>query len=498
MKKNINVLFLLFILIGCVREKIEYVFPSERISLQKINTDRLLQIIEDPLTTAHWGISVYDAEQGRPLYLHNQNKLFTPASNEKIITAASAINFLGKDFQFETTFCKTGEIRDSILIGDIVISGNGDPTINKKRGVGSYKIFSIWADSLKKYKIKKIDGNIVLDVRNFSDYYWGNGWCWDDLMWGYSSEYAPLQCEENAMRLWITPSKSIGKSVNISAKKNFFNYNIINKGTTVDSIKNRILINRGITDNNFYITGEMKKGSKTIGKTIALKSPVEQFREVFREVISQKNIEIAGKIIILRNDEIYNNQVSDTLFVWRSAPLTDFLPAILAHSDNLYSESLLMALSLENANPAKMKDGIALLNSFAKINSFKRNSYNFSDGSGLSRYNKITPENLTKILYSMQKYSFWKSSFAKNGSKGTLKRRFKNISANMYAKTGSMYGIDCLSGYLELSCGRELIFSIMVNNFTDRWRIRQKMRKIIETLIINYDGNYQIRQQAVK
>src|SRR5262245_3127629 len=53
---------------------------------------------------AHWGVMVVDPAAGDTIYAHNAGKLFMPASNEKLLTGATALAQLGADYRFTTTF----------------------------------------------------------------------------------------------------------------------------------------------------------------------------------------------------------------------------------------------------------------------------------------------------------------------------------------------------------------------------------------------------------
>src|ERR1700741_3339804 len=87
---------------------------------------------------AHWGVLIVNPRTGDTLYSKNAGKLFMPASNMKIITSAAALTLLGPDYTYKTTFLADGPVRDSLLDGDLVVIGRGDPTISDNmRGVAT-------------------------------------------------------------------------------------------------------------------------------------------------------------------------------------------------------------------------------------------------------------------------------------------------------------------------------------------------------------------------
>ena len=93
------------------------------------------------------------------------------------------------------------------------------------------------------------------------------------------------------------------------------------------------------------------------------------------------------------------------------------------------------------------------------------------DGSGLSRYDYVTPEALVTILTHVSRDEKLRGPFEASlpiaGQDGTLANRMKGTPAegNARAKTGSMSNVRGLSGYVTAADGEPLVFSILANNF---------------------------------
>ena len=71
------------------------------------------------------------------------------------------------------------------------------------------------------------------------------------------------------------------------------------------------------------------------------------------------------------------------------------------------------------------------------------------------------------------------------GNQGTLKGYYTNYSDNIHAKTGSMSGVFCISGYLTTKQNKHITFSVMVNNHqvkgeSLRRKIEAYLSKVIE------------------
>src|SRR5206468_4839774 len=93
------------------------------------------------------------------------------------------------------------------------------------------------------------------------------------------------------------------------------------------------------------------------------------------------------------------------------------------------------------------------------------------DGSGLSRYDYVTPETLVTILAHIAADARLREPFMASlpiaGRDGTLNNRMKGTAAEgvVRAKTGSMSNVRALSGYASTTAGEPLAFSIIANNF---------------------------------
>lgn len=120
------------------------------------------------------GVLIKDLNTQEVLFSHNENKFYTPASLTKIFTLLAALETLGKEYAYPTSFYFSSTTPGEIN-GNLYIVGSGDPT-------QSTEIIRKVADSLmQKCHIKHISGDIVLDNSKFlPEEFLGRGWMWDD------------------------------------------------------------------------------------------------------------------------------------------------------------------------------------------------------------------------------------------------------------------------------------------------------------------------------
>ena len=151
---------------------------------------------------AHWGILIVDAESGDTLYSRNASKLFMPASNQKLVTGATALALLGPDYRFRTQFSGTGPIADGVLAGDLVVTGTGDPTFADTMWSGDYRnAFRAMADSLLAHGVRHIAGSLMRGGTPFPDGECGYGWELDDLDEPYGACVQDLFVNEGLTRV---------------------------------------------------------------------------------------------------------------------------------------------------------------------------------------------------------------------------------------------------------------------------------------------------------
>src|SRR5665647_853550 len=136
---------------------------------------------------ANWGLLIVDPQSGDTLYARNAGKLFMPASNQKILTGATAVAQLGSDFRFHTDFAAAGPVVNGSLRGDLVVIGRGDPTVSDAAFGDAMKPLRAAADSLWAHGVREIAGALVKGGDAFPDSTLGFGWAWDDLDYGYSA-----------------------------------------------------------------------------------------------------------------------------------------------------------------------------------------------------------------------------------------------------------------------------------------------------------------------
>ncbi len=462
---------------------------SSRISVLRAGLDR---IFSDPLfAAAQWGVEILSLDRGELIYERNSGKLFIPASNNKLPTAAAALLRLGPDFTFETRICSDGELADGTLKGSLIIVGSGDPTLSPRFSSGeSFLVFRQWASKLKELGIRRIDGDILGVDGAFERNMLGKSWARDNLAYGYSAPVSALQYHDNQVTVEILPGEKEGDraSARVEPAVGYFTIDCL-VTTAPAGAEPEVTVERGDSDGFLTLRGSVPLHGRPVRQSVSVDNPSLFFLRTLKDTLGSEGIDVtACSTRVLRSTGSPNLV---TFWTEHSPRLSDILKPLLKTSQNLYAETLVRALGSRFRSDGSFVKGQELVEETLRGMAIEKGTYSYADGSGLSRLNLISPDQVVRLLKYMSRHSWFDHFYDAlpiAGVDGTIEGRMKGTRAegNVRAKTGTLGHVRCLSGYLKTADGELLAFSMLANNFLVSNRSAEYVQDAALELLANF------------
>jgi D-alanyl-D-alanine carboxypeptidase/D-alanyl-D-alanine-endopeptidase (penicillin-binding protein 4) len=419
------------------------------------------------LQHGYWGVLIKSLKSDETLYSLNAKRLMMPASNMKIVTLAAAADRLGWDYTYETKIYAAGRIDAGVLQGDLLVVGSGDPSIGE-----SSDTLGAWAEQLAARGIRTIAGRVIGDDNAFDDDGLGFGWSWDDLPDDYAAGVSALQFNENAVRVTVVPGPAAGDWAGVSVSPAASGLLVDSALTTSAAGKAAsIEAHRLPGSARLQLRGTVPLGAAPVTRLVSVDNPTQFFVNALRTALIGHGIDVRGPSVDI--DDIRDappRPDGSPLISYRSAPLSTLAIRLMKASQNLYAETFLKTLAAGPA-VATTAAGRTIAQTALQAWGVGADGLIMRDGSGLTRYDYVTPDALVTILTHIDRQASLNGPFEASlpiaARDGSLANRMKGTAAegNARAKTGSMSNVRGLSGFVTTADGEPLVFAILANNF---------------------------------
>jgi D-alanyl-D-alanine carboxypeptidase/D-alanyl-D-alanine-endopeptidase (penicillin-binding protein 4) len=434
---------------------------------------RLEQAIEnvaaDPQRRgARVGVHVVALATGRVIYSRQSTDLFTAASNEKLITAATALDALGVDYQFVSGLCASGPVRDGELQGDLVFRGGGDPTIGGRyEHEGAAEAFARWADQLQAQGVRRVTGDVVGDD-SFFDRVWYHP-AWDATQawkWHFPSTSA-LSINDNCVMFTVKPGPSAGAPARVSWDPDSIALTLVNVCKT-STKRHAIWFDRQAGSESVKVGGLVRSDSGGYSHEVTVEDPPSYATATLKQSLERAGIQVDGVARLIRPQDL-GRYYRFTALADRRTDLAPVLDRMMELSHNHYAEQVIKTVGAETTGKGSWASGLNRAAQMLERLGFRRGEFSLDDGSGLSRNNRLSPVLLTSLLRHVscsQHGELYRTTLPVAGARGTLARRLTETpyAGNVRAKTGYLNGVGALSGYATARSGVEVAFSVLVND----------------------------------
>lgn len=441
-------------------------------SIKKMETD-------DQFKHASISLFVVDGNTGKTVFDKNAETGLATASCLKVVTSVAALELLGKNYTYKTSIGYDGEILNDTLIGNLIITASGDPTLGSWRWERTKEnVFGNWMLSLlNQYKIKAIKGDIILDESKWETQATPGGWVWEDIGNYYGAGARGFNWHENQYDLLLKPGKNIGDPVEITGTEPLLQVQVL-----INELKTG---KEGSGDNSIiylpedglvgYVRGTVPAGNSTFKVSGAMPNASIAFSYYLDELLKTNNITHNGRtkgstLFFIEKKKM--PVVTKTLGSFLSPTLDSINYWFLQKSINLYGEAFVKTISFEKTGFGATDTGLTIITDFWSKRGIEKSALKIRDGSGLSPANRVTTKALVTVMQYAKKQNWFVSFY-----------NALPLQNGIRMKSGYIGGVRSYTGYIKSKAGKEYTFSFIINNYDgSSTAVREKMWKLLDIL----------------
>lgn len=420
-------------------------------------------IATSPFDHALWGILVED-QDGRVLYERNADILMMPASNRKLFVAALATQCIGVETSIPTELWLNGSLAQGVIEGDLVLRGYGDPSLGGPYEFDRDERLRPFLDALLARGVHTITGRVVADVSRFDREIIPGSWQYDDLGYSYAARVDALTWNLNVVGVLLDARDC--NSIQVTTDPNFVPVTELELSCVPRFEESRSIhpVIRTDERNDLLIRGEidLTTAGRLYGSLVAVEDPALYAAEALDDYLRRSGISVENPPSV----EWRPREWTERLTAIESPPMYLLLGTFLKVSQNLFGEMFYKGST--RTLPASYEEARRLERLFLIDEvGLDPSEFHFIDGSGLSVHNLVTPRAIVKMLRHMNRppwFGLYHQLLATPGEEGTLRRRLAGLEHSMRGKTGTLFGVNALSGYLIGRQGRLRYFSIIANH----------------------------------
>jgi len=425
-------------------------------------------------------VSIRDASTGESLVSIRGTDALAPASNMKVLTTAAALSVLGPDFAFSTRM---------LLDSDrLTIVGDGDPALGDPSllaastftdasgkvhtGMDIERLLDAWVGALQAAGVKRLR-EIVVDDRIFAREGAHPSWPKDQLDESYCAPPYGLNFHANSIAVSAAPRAGAAPEITAITPKAPW-ITITNKGTSRagKNDKNTVWFARTPETGDLTLYGNVKTRLEQ-PILVPVGDPSLFLARCIAHRLGAVGVAVDAARVATATDAAPRGKPVGPVL---RTPLATVLEHCNFESDNLYAECLLKRIAFAKTGTAgSWALGSRVLQGEVRARIGRASdAFVISDGSGLSRDNRVTADGMTSWLVSIARDESIGNRFLETlpvaGRSGTVRKRLKEINpavALVQCKSGYIDKVCCLSGYVTASDGTRYAFSVLANGLSE-------------------------------
>lgn len=394
----------------------------------------------------YYGFSLYDVDEQRFVYNHNQDKHFTPASNTKVFTLFASLKLIGDSIP-GIAYVERGD--------SLIFWGTGDPSFLHPK-LDNGRVYNFLKNSNKK---------LFYSSSPTQEPTYRNGWSIEDYEFYYQPELFPFPIYGNVVQFREVDGK-------LKLFPSYFERDVKQLADTTT----RYRIHRAL-ENNRYEINELPLPKNYVNE--------KPFRP------SDSLLVLLLQDTLKKDVGLVHQQLPQDFKIYNSVEKRVVEREMMLPSDNFLAEQFNMVASFLKYNSFKTEDlrQYMMDTYYSKLS----DTIELRDGSGLSSYNKITPRSMVEVLLQISNEVRDENAkhflFPAGGLEGTLKNVYPTPGgkAFVWAKTGTINSVHCQSGYIITKKGKRYVFSFLNNNFMGSSSpVRKEMVRIVTHIYENF------------
>lgn len=501
-------------------------YPSGAATALGAQIDALLA--DPDVSRAHWGIAVtamdgtpiYGLDEGQFFRPASNAKLFTTAAAMALLGPDATVEtkIVG---ELDAHGTVKGDLR-IVGAGDANLASDDLPYVppsQRPKGPQPQVIglddLRAMADQLVAKGVKRVTGRVVGDDTLFVYEPFADSWDVGDLVWGYGAPVTALTIADNEMKLTISPGQVSGRKgheqyapATVVLEQNGVPYYTVDSQvqTTAAGTGSHVNVERLPGSRGLRVYGSMAVDAQPDVEHVSIDDPALYAAIALKQMLVERGIRVDAEAIV-QHREIHDGHgflssvdapltdceqsavdgrglcpascpvavPQSILASHTSAPLAEDVTLTLKVSQNLHAELLLHRLGswwlgpCSNDAKGSTVAGARMRHAFLLHAGLDPADFVFYDGSGLSGHDLVTPRATAQLLAYATKqpwFAKWKGALPVGGEDGTLASRFPDppLKDHLFAKTGTLGESRALSGYVDTASGKQVIFSIFVDD----------------------------------
>lgn len=456
--------------------------PAQEADLPRGAGDPALVRAIDPLLErpavrgARFSLLVAPLDGGPPAYALDPDRPLHPASNTKLFTVAAALDRLGPDYTYQTDLA-AGELKDGVA-DHVYLIGRGDPRFVSE---------SLWRMvEVARYEagLRAVRGDVVVDDTYFTDRVLAPGFDEKDTDSAYRAATGAMSLNFNSLVVYVRPGAKPGDPARVDVQPDC-GYAVVEVTATT--------IRRGRTRVDIRARPHADRTRVVVSGRIALDHPGVSARRridnpplfaglAARDMLRRAGVEVGGEVRVAAAPE------TRVLLARHESPaLARLVADVNKLSNNFMAETLVRTLGAVRRGKGSWEAGRAEVIDFLE-KEVGLSGFRYENGSGLFGDTAFSASQIVRLLRYMARrrpaLPEFAASLAIAGADGTLDRRLRALEVGrIRAKTGTLNGVVCISGYTYFADGTPAVFSLLMNDTPgvawDVWQVQDAMLQAI-------------------